>query len=75
MRLTGPKSSSLRLQVRLVMGKSKMVPMGQSSTLLSSFMFFFFLNPHLYRVISAAYDLSELLTLFYRALNQVSFRW
>ena len=63
MRLTGPKSSSLRLQVRLVMGKSKMVPMGQSSTLLSSFMFFFcffFLNPHLYRVISAAYDLSEL---------------
>ena len=42
MRLTGPKSSSLRLQVRLVMGKSKMVPMGQSSTLLSSFMFFFF---------------------------------
>lgn len=30
MRLTGPKNSSLKLQVRFVLGKSKMVSMGQS---------------------------------------------
>ena len=47
MRLTGPKSSSLKLQVRIVMGKSKMIPTVQCSIVSSSFMvFFFFFNPH-----------------------------
>lgn len=31
MRPTGPKNSSLKLQVRFVMGKPKVVHMGQSS--------------------------------------------
>lgn len=31
MRLTGPKNSSLKLQVKLVMGKSILASMGQNS--------------------------------------------